>query len=132
MRISEWTRPVTPPPVTHLLAEGRSLLAEATLGEWSATPPSGIVLTDYWAVGTTADGLLERFATAGTSLNDKADAHAIAWAMTNLPHLLDALDRVQALLRQWDGESDLRNDLFAAIARECARELRKAVEGNPT
>ncbi|MFC4128958.1 hypothetical protein [Nocardia rhizosphaerae] len=124
---------MTARPLSHLVAEGRSLFAEATRGEWSATPPSGIVPTDYWAVGTTADGLLERFATAGTSLNDEADAHAIAWAMTNLPHLLDALDRVQALLREWEhGTSPAHADLFGAIEQHAINQLRTALEGNPT
>jgi hypothetical protein len=42
-------------PISHLLAEGRSVLAEATLGEWVASPPAGSWPADYWAVGTTAD-----------------------------------------------------------------------------
>lgn len=119
-------------PISHLVAEGRSLLAEATLGEWSAVPPGGIVPTDYWAVGTVADGLLERFASAGTSLNDSADARGIAWAMTNLPSLLDALDRVHALLRRWDNPAENYDDLFGAVARGFATELRKALEGDHT
>lgn len=120
---------MTARPLYHLVAEGRSLFAEATRGEWTAVPPGGIVPTDYWAVGTTADGLLERFASAGRE--DGFDAFAIAWSMTNLPDLLDALDRVQALLRRWDG-AEQYDDLFAAIARECARDVRKALEGDTT
>ncbi len=120
---------MTSPPISHLVAEGRSLLAEATLGEWKATPPSGPWPANYWAVGTTADGLLERF-TSEAPENAHHDARAIAWAMTNLPHLLDAFDRVNTLLRQWDTEK--YDDLFGAIAGECAREVRKALEGDPT
>ncbi|TDP29889.1 hypothetical protein [Nocardia ignorata] len=123
---------MTPPPLSHLLAEGRSLLAEATLGEWKATPPSGPWPADYWAVGTTADGLLERFTGEGPrdAVDDGADARAIAWAMTNLSHLLDALDRVNTLLRRWDSEK--YDDLFGAVQTECVREVRKALEGDHT
>lgn len=120
---------MTSPPLSHLVAEGRSLFAETTRGEWVASPPVGRWPADYWAVGTTADGLLERF-TSDRLDNSGADAAAIAWAMTNLPHLLDALDRMQALLRRWDGEK--YNDMFGAVQAECVREVRKALEGDQT
>lgn len=122
---------MTARPLYQLVAEGRSLFAEATRGEWTTVPvpaPHGSPITDYWAVGTTADGLLERFASCGPK--DGFDAHAIAWAMTNLPHLLDAFDRVQALLRRWDGEE--YDDLYGAIQAGCATDLRKALEGDAT
>ncbi|MEV6219835.1 hypothetical protein [Nocardia sp. NPDC051833] len=120
---------MTARPLSHLVAEGRSLLAEATLGEWAAVPPGGIVPTDYWVVGTVEDGLLERFASAGP--HDGFDAMAIAWAMTNLPHLLDAFDRVNALLRRWAVEGAYQ-DLSGELARGYAAEVRKALEGEPT
>ncbi|MFC4373271.1 hypothetical protein ACFO5K_04080 [Nocardia halotolerans] len=121
---------MTARPLSHLVAEGRSLLAEATLGEWVASPPTGRWPADYWAVGTSADGLLERF--TSDVPDSGADAAVIAWAMTNLPHLLDALDRVNALLRRWDDPEHTYDDLLGLVHASCAAEVRKALEGEPT
>ncbi len=129
---------MTSPPLGHLVAEGRSLLAEATLGEWKATPPSGPWPANYWAVGTTADGLLERF-TSEVPENAHHDARAIAWAMTNLPHLLVALhdagneiirlqnqaNRVEALVVNWE-------NLIGKPAMPWVRGVRTALEGDHT
>lgn len=124
-------------PISHLLAEGRSVLAEATLGEWVASPPAGRWPADYWAVGTTADGLLERF--TGECPDAGADAAAIAWAMTNLPALLDALhaadneitrrvnqeNLISALVANWE-------NLIGKPAMPWVRGVRTALEGDHT
>ncbi|MFD6400711.1 hypothetical protein [Nocardia sp. NPDC060249] len=118
---------MTARPISHLVAEGRSLLAEATLGVWVVTKPSGTWPADYWALGTLADGLTERWASSGP--NDGPDAAAIGWAMTNAPHLLDALDRVHALLRRWDA-AEQYDDILGEVSRAHTTELREALEGD--